>query len=280
LLKFTKYWYKITLVQSMCLSERPTISQAGLSVHGYARNETFLMLDLWSLHFYLYSGALEVQGHTYEITPGRISLAPPNTELTWTFPDRAPHYYVHFHLSAGCADADITQLPVMNEPPGPIERLSEDFELLTGSLPFRRTRAEVMVWELLFRLEVAIRPPEEPDTARPHSKAQIATSLIENGIGGPLSVAEIAERVGVSHNHLTNLFRQAYGLTVVGYIRRRRCERAGYLLRHTSLPVLAVARQVGIHDPHYFNKLIRREFGLSPTAYRSIGIKTKSSATF
>ena len=47
-----------------------------------------------------------------------------------------------------------------------------------------------------------------------------------------------------------------------------RIQRACQLLRHSQLPVGAVAVSVGFEDPFYFSRTFRRETGVSPTEYR------------
>lgn len=82
---------------------------------------------------------------------------------------------------------------------------------------------------------------------------------------------EVAEAVGVSHNHLIRLFRAETGGTVVAYIRRRRMEQARHLLRESTLSIPAVAASVGIGDLQAFNKACRRELGASPRTIRAGG---------
>jgi transcriptional regulator GlxA family with amidase domain len=65
------------------------------------------------------------------------------------------------------------------------------------------------------------------------------------------------------------LFRAETGYTVVGYIRRRRMERARHLLRESTLSIPAIAASVGVADLQAFNKACRRELGDSPRAVRA-----------
>ncbi len=97
----------------------------------------------------------------------------------------------------------------------------------------------------------------------------VAAAHIEAHLATSLSVGDIARVAGVSHNHLTRLFRARTGLTVVGYIRRRRMERARHLLTASTLSVTAVAAAVGIPDLQAFNKVCRRELGESPREVRN-----------
>jgi transcriptional regulator GlxA family with amidase domain len=79
----------------------------------------------------------------------------------------------------------------------------------------------------------------------------------------------LAHEVGISHNHLTRLFRAATDQTVVEAIARRRMERARHLLQFSNMPVKEIAVQVGMPDLQHFNKAVRRHLGGAPTKVRS-----------
>jgi transcriptional regulator GlxA family with amidase domain len=96
-----------------------------------------------------------------------------------------------------------------------------------------------------------------------------ALAYIASNLASPLTVPDVARAAGVSHNHLTRLFRVETGDTVVAHIRRRRLERARHLLRESTLSIPTVAASVGIADLQAFNKACRREFGASPRAVRA-----------
>ncbi len=95
--------------------------------------------------------------------------------------------------------------------------------------------------------------------------------LIEQRLGEPLRVPELAAEVGLSHNHLTRLFNQALGMTVIAYIQERRVQRAHHLLIHTTRPVKAIALEVGMPDLQALNKMMRRLTGNSPRQIRFQG---------
>jgi transcriptional regulator GlxA family with amidase domain len=84
----------------------------------------------------------------------------------------------------------------------------------------------------------------------------------------PICVADLARQLDVSHNHLTRLFNRYCQQNVVAYITARRIERARHLLIHSTLPIKAVAAQVGFHNLQDFNKMLRRNTGLAPRALR------------
>ena len=77
--------------------------------------------------------------------------------------------------------------------------------------------------------------------------------------------------VGISHNHLTRLFRSQTGGTVIGHLRARRMARAAHLLRESTMSIRAIAASVGIPDLQAFNKSCRASAGLSPRQIRAGG---------
>jgi len=77
----------------------------------------------------------------------------------------------------------------------------------------------------------------------------------------------LAERVGMSSDHLGVLFHREMGMTPVEYRTRLRLLRARELLVSTVKPVREIAREVGFPNAPYFTRLFRRTFGLAPLAY-------------
>jgi transcriptional regulator GlxA family with amidase domain len=120
------------------------------------------------------------------------------------------------------------------------------------------------VWDLLWSLASPLKGGIHPLVER-------ARSLIELRLGQPIVVAALAQELGCSHNHLTRLFRSELRASVAGWIRSRRAQRARHLLLNTSMPIGEIAAEVGIPDPHHFNKVIRRELGRAPREIREGG---------
>lgn len=90
-------------------------------------------------------------------------------------------------------------------------------------------------------------------------------------------MADLAKHIGVSHNHLTLLFQKQFGCGAWGYIHRERIERTCDLLIHSPLMVKSVAIECGFPDLQYFNKIIHRTTGYSPTEFRKRRIFTEFS---
>ncbi|MEK7415845.1 MAG: AraC family transcriptional regulator [Planctomycetota bacterium] len=83
-----------------------------------------------------------------------------------------------------------------------------------------------------------------------------------------LSLPGLADVAGISSAHLTRLFRSHTGLSVIGYVRQRRLERAMGLLASTNTSVSAIALDCGFGDLSHFHHLFQRAVRCTPAAYR------------
>lgn len=83
------------------------------------------------------------------------------------------------------------------------------------------------------------------------------------------SVEELSHEVGVSRVHLYKKMLAITGKSPLEYIRQERLKKAAQLLEEGSFSVSDVAAQVGFHNPKYFSKNFKEEFGVSPSAYQS-----------
>ncbi|RAG87648.1 AraC family transcriptional regulator [Streptacidiphilus pinicola] len=248
------------------LDEPPAVAAVGIGVHGCAsRAEVFLLPNLWQLHLYGYDADLTVGDTAHAIRPGRVSLIPPGTTVRYRYRGRSEHLYVHLRLGATGSPLSI---PVIQDAGTELVPLAAQLHGALASWPHAAARATAEVWAALWRV-AHLTPPRTAGVPATHPAVAAALAMIEARLAEPLSVAEIAKAAGVSHNHLTRLFRAATGESVVGYLRARRMERARHFLRATTLSIPAIAASVGIPDLQAFNKACRRELGASPRGIRA-----------
>ncbi|GIG66906.1 AraC family transcriptional regulator [Phytomonospora endophytica] len=245
----------------LTLDEPPRLRNLGQSLHGTGgrRVDRFRLPDLWQLHLYRYDADLTVDGESYRITPGRVSLIPAGATSQYIYRGPSEHLYVHFRPApSGAAQ----RIPVLQDAGAEVPVLTALLSSAIAVWPTSPARATAEVWAALHRIAALSEP------GGPHPAVGAAMAHIESGLAGTLEVPRIAAAAGVSHNHLTRLFRAETGDTVVAYIRRRRMHRARHLLRESTLPIPTVAAAVGIPDLQAFNKVCRRELGAAPRALR------------
>ena len=83
-----------------------------------------------------------------------------------------------------------------------------------------------------------------------------------------LTLDQLATVAHLHPNYLVRKFKTYFGYPPVKYMNMIRLNKAKEMLRSTQLPVMEVARAVGFHDISYFSNQFKRQFGLSPNAYK------------
>ena len=78
----------------------------------------------------------------------------------------------------------------------------------------------------------------------------------------------IAQNCNMSVSHFRAVFKRQTGLTVRDFIIQTRLVMAAHLLRNTNNSVLDIALESGFGQISCFNRIFRREFGETPTAFR------------
>ncbi|PIE13218.1 MAG: AraC family transcriptional regulator [Rhodobacterales bacterium] len=83
-----------------------------------------------------------------------------------------------------------------------------------------------------------------------------------------LSVADYAQRLGVTPTHLSRVMRKATGRSTGAAIEQHMIREARRNLAFTNLSVSEIAYQLGYVDPAYFSRVFKRATGMSPRVFR------------
>ncbi len=87
----------------------------------------------------------------------------------------------------------------------------------------------------------------------------------------PWTVQQLSDLTHLSRTSFTRRFAAGMGETPRDYLLRRRLDRGAHLLRHTDLPLTAIASQLGYATAFSFSAAFRREYGLPPSTFRQSG---------
>ena len=98
--------------------------------------------------------------------------------------------------------------------------------------------------------------------------AQTAARYLRDNFARPISVRDVAAQVHLSERHLSRLFQQETGSSVLDYLTNLRVETAAQMLLDEKLSIKQVARAVGYPDPHYFTTLFGKRMGMTPGLFR------------
>jgi len=94
-------------------------------------------------------------------------------------------------------------------------------------------------------------------------------ATIEAHLFEPLSVAALADAVGLSPWHFSRAFSARLGESVMGYVRGRRLEAAAFRLSAANPPTLIdLAFDCGFESQEAFTRAFRRRFGQPPGQFR------------
>lgn len=96
-----------------------------------------------------------------------------------------------------------------------------------------------------------------------------AIEYVQNNIGQQVSVKLIARYLGISEYHLSKVFHQEYGVTLIHHIGAMRIDIAKTMLRSTGEPVSIVAQRTGFSSAESFSHVFRKHTGMSPRQFRN-----------
>lgn len=97
---------------------------------------------------------------------------------------------------------------------------------------------------------------------------RIVTGYIEDHLADRLSLAELAELVGLSSCHFCRAFKQSVGIPPRRYHACQRIDRAKTLLAKPDSSVTDIGLIIGFNNTSSFTTAFRKATGLTPTSYR------------
>lgn len=210
--------------------------------------------------------ALSYNAHTYEL------------EGRWTFP-AFPGPRISFRTAPGCRDWHHRYVAVTGPlvdhwrreglwptEPEPVHKsldLESPFDAMLEYFNTGRIARGVNALEGILLLLAEQR--HRPDTPDWLARAQ---QLLVEPDGFRTDIADLANDLGTTASTLRRRFKAATGLSPRDWAINARLEWARGLLADSSLPINAIADQLGYRDIYFFSRQFSRHSGLSPTAYR------------
>ncbi|MCU0465383.1 MAG: AraC family transcriptional regulator [Anaerolineae bacterium] len=99
---------------------------------------------------------------------------------------------------------------------------------------------------------------------------QIERYICQN-LHQPLDREMLAEMAGFSIPHFHRVFTACTGESAISYVRRMRLISAGRKLRMGAVDIMEVALAAGYESHAAFSKAFKKQFGVSPSAFRQLG---------
>lgn len=103
-------------------------------------------------------------------------------------------------------------------------------------------------------------------------KAYVALHLCER-----ITVAEIAENLGMNASYLNSSFKRQTGNCITDYIQTKKIEQAKMMLTSGDDPLSDIWTDLGYYDQSHFSKIFKKHTGYTPKQFRTIHLKPEDS---
>jgi len=127
------------------------------------------------------------------------------------------------------------------------------------------SRALELICEAFSTLSGSTRVCETSDQS---ARAQMVRDFVEDRLEDELSLAMIARELGMAVNSMQRIFKAAYDMTVMDYIRERRLEIAKNAMVCDGLTIAQAAFKAGYKSSANFATAFKRVYGVSPSSLR------------
>lgn len=211
----------------------------------------------------------------------RIVYVPAGVPLwtSFTSAHRFSHLDLHLHKdrllrflspSVGSSAAlAALRRPVEIQDVGPIGTLAGLLVDEVSSPTKHAVYAESLVGSIVSGLlDIADHDTEQPNGRLTQAQMNRLISCLNARSDCRLSVAEMAETVGLSESWFANVFKQTTGKTPLQWQLGKRIDLAQKLLVESELTIADIAAQLGFSDQAHLTKAFRQIAGSTPAAWR------------
>ncbi|MBI3831579.1 MAG: helix-turn-helix transcriptional regulator [Planctomycetes bacterium] len=144
-------------------------------------------------------------------------------------------------------------------------RIVEQYQAMRAALARNDLAGSMLAQGLLTELfAMYVDLPSESGAPASHRALSRFQDLLRVHACDDVSIEELADRAGLTADHLRDLFRERFGQRPIEYRTGLRMGRARELLASTTLNVKEVARRTGYPDALYFSRAFRRHFSINP----------------
>lgn len=222
---------------------------------------------------YICEGELSIPLHGENVSAkaGSAVIFPPRYHYSYTFSGGGELTYLWCHFTGSDADALLSEIGFSPLPAMRVighesfvcAEFEKIFSLFSDEVGFRPRLLGCALEGLLLYLAKSLQKEEMP--RRPLDRA---VGYINEYYTKKLSVPELAKMENLSNSRFYVLFCEHIGMPPSAYIKKLRMQNACELLLTTDLSVKQIGVTVGYEDPHFFSKLFKEQFALSPSDYR------------
>lgn len=241
------------------------------------------------------TGTINVDGQKYKLSRGSLILIPPDTSsgLSLAAPD-LDVVWVHFDfifLNNGEEiddyDQHLTQKHLVrprvyfrNGYTLPYHIKVEDKKAMSkyfhdihdtycNSELFWQLRCKSILLEILYQIIRQIYADNNfSDNLTVERLVQDMRQYMYTHYTNKLTLLEIANYAGVSHNYANKIFKDITGDTIINHLNKYRIKKAIHLIKDSGFTMEQIAEEVGFSNTYYFSRVMKKLTGKSPTYYK------------
>lgn len=229
------------------------------------RQEWLQPIDLWTAIYYDHENTVTINSRTLPVKRDSIVVFAPGVRAAHGRIDAGTdHLYLSFNLPSD--QGKRSAIPALVEQG---HGMTTPFRRAIARVSGDLVQARAFAWGLVNHIAL------DPIYLRSHEALYAAEEFIARNLKQEIRVPEIADFAEVSHRHLLRMFREEHRMTVQEFIRKRRVQEACRLLTTTSRPIKQIAETVGVPELSQFNRLVKSETGVAPSAFRQIALDAR-----
>lgn len=215
----------------------------------------------WLLHYVISGkGFFEKNSEKHCLNKGDLFIIRPFEETYYEADKKDPWSYIWLGFTTKGQIFSPFLSPVIHCPEA--EHVFEEMKLCTRK---RKGKSEFLVaklWELISVLS------EETETQSGY--VEQAIQFMKSEYMNSITISDLALHLGIDRSYFSSIFKEQIGVSPGKYLSNLRLTYAAELLtKHGKSPTTA-AFSCGYADIYHFSKAFKKEFGLSPRAYKDM----------
>lgn len=225
-------------------------------------------------------GFYSANNNTWTLSSGQMFLIRPGQQIVYCADSRDPWSYAWFGFKGSRVKTILSQcgfrrnrliLPFSNTAEF-IAVLDEMLEHITLSPAdsFFRESSLFRLFSLLCENAQALPAALNDESASDSSNSYVACAVeyIDANYMHGITVADIADQIGISRTYLNRLFNQEYSMPAQEFLMAFKMRKAAFLLVNTDQSIKEIARNTGYSDSLVFSKAFKKRFDVSPQNFR------------
>ncbi len=137
--------------------------------------------------------------------------------------------------------------------------------------PAKHIFTELALSELIIRLmqtEARFLLTEHTQVYASQSRLAHIIQFIREHLSAQLTIHQLSQKACMSQTNFFRSFKNELGISPVDFINNERISAAKNLLKQAHVSIYDIAASCGFNNVSYFNKMFKRQTGLTPTEFR------------